>query len=422
MKTLAVILLSVALNVALLYLNARIAFSPPPPKAAAPIVNRVVTNTVWRLQRAAAPAPPPATNPPPTISFHWSQIEAPEYPAYIANLRKFGCPERTVQNIIIADVSKSFETRAVDLAAADPDPFWSSGSTLLTRQRERTARQRALDQERLQLLGQLLGLDPFTDPRLTNRDGHELLGGHRLQSACFCSHLTPAKRAALEQLLVSHQSRNDFFQTSSRAAGFGNDAELARRLSEDTDAELRKLLTPDERAEIAARMIAPELRHAGVNLTAAELRSLALIQSRNTKFFAFDPDPVDPAGPPASSEQEIQKLLGPQRFADFQRAQDERFADLLEFTSENGLPKPNAIRAYDIRAAAERAAAEINAEETLTPAEAARLLRELQTTTTAKLKLELSPALAEKYFEEHSSWLQNLSRPQRKNSPKPAAP
>src|SRR5580765_6134617 len=37
--------------------------------------------------------------------FTWSEIESPEYRTYIANLRRAGCPEKTIRDIIVADVN-----------------------------------------------------------------------------------------------------------------------------------------------------------------------------------------------------------------------------------------------------------------------------------------------------------------------------
>src|SRR6266481_4686092 len=36
----------------------------------------------------------------------WSNIESTNYQTYIANLRGIGCPEETVRDIIITDISK----------------------------------------------------------------------------------------------------------------------------------------------------------------------------------------------------------------------------------------------------------------------------------------------------------------------------
>lgn len=415
MKTLGVILLSVGLNVALLYLNVRVFLSPPPPELAAPMVTRVVTNTVWRVARGGGSAPSVITNPPPRIPFHWSQIEAPEYPTYIANLRKFDCPERTIQNIIIADVSKTYEARAADLESTDGERFWVSGSTLLNRQRERLARQRVIEEERLRLLQQLLGIDPFADPRATGR-GRELVDGDSMERLLFYSHLAPAKRDAAERLVQRSQAQGEFLQGAARRAGFGHDEETARRQREARDTELAKLLTPEELTELRNRVAALELKYAGLELTAAELRGLAQIHARASgRISVFDQLERAPAA--ETFERDVQALLGAQRWPDYLRAQESGFEKLLEFTGENGLPKLSAKRAFDVRAAAERAAAAINGNEELAPEDATRLLRDLQTATAGKLKLELGTTLAEKYFEQDSAWLKDLARPRPQKTP-----
>lgn len=340
--------------------------------------------------------------------------------AYIANLRKFDCPERTIQNIIVADVSKTYETRAAELESTDDDPFWVSGSTLLNRQRERLARQRALEEERLRLLQQLLAIDPFADPRVTGR-GSELMDGHSLERLLFYSHLAPAKRNAAERLMTRSQTQGEFLQGAARRAGFGHDEETARRQREARDAELAKLLTPDRLTELRNRVAALELKYAGLELTAAELRGLAQIHARASgRVSVFDQLERAPAA--ETFERDVQALLGAQRWPDYLRAQESGFEKLLEFTGENGLPKLSAKRAFDVRAAAEKAAAAINADETLAREDAARLLRELQTATAGKLKLELGTTLAEKYFAQDSAWLRDLARPRPKQTPPPESP
>src|SRR4029077_16837798 len=48
--------------------------------------------------------------------FSWTQVESPDYPPYIANLREIDCPEQTIRDIIIADVNALFAKRI----ATDP--------------------------------------------------------------------------------------------------------------------------------------------------------------------------------------------------------------------------------------------------------------------------------------------------------------
>jgi hypothetical protein len=50
--------------------------------------------------------------------FRWSQIEAADYPSYIANLRAIGCPEQTIRDIITADVDSLYAARRRPLEQA----------------------------------------------------------------------------------------------------------------------------------------------------------------------------------------------------------------------------------------------------------------------------------------------------------------
>src|SRR5262249_25055911 len=66
----------------------------------------------WDKQHSSSttPATFPARQPvsaaarPFWVSFQWSQLESEDYPTYIANLRAIGCPERTIRDIVAADL------------------------------------------------------------------------------------------------------------------------------------------------------------------------------------------------------------------------------------------------------------------------------------------------------------------------------
>jgi len=49
------------------------------------------------------------------VPFQWSQVEADDYPSYISKLRSIGCPERTIREIIAADVADSYDQKIQDL-------------------------------------------------------------------------------------------------------------------------------------------------------------------------------------------------------------------------------------------------------------------------------------------------------------------
>jgi hypothetical protein len=47
--------------------------------------------------------------------FNWRELESSDYAAYIANLRRVGCPDRTVREIITADVADLYAQKRQEL-------------------------------------------------------------------------------------------------------------------------------------------------------------------------------------------------------------------------------------------------------------------------------------------------------------------
>ena len=93
------------------------------------LLNLIFLGTgLWSLTRQPATAPAPAVLPPtaltpaPAAPFRWSQLEAGDYPTYIANLRAIGCPEETIRDLITADVASQYEEKRRQLMAAGPHP------------------------------------------------------------------------------------------------------------------------------------------------------------------------------------------------------------------------------------------------------------------------------------------------------------
>jgi hypothetical protein len=54
-------------------------------------------------------------------SFRWSQLESSDYRVYVANLRLIGCPERTLRDIIEADVESLYSARRRELHSPEND-------------------------------------------------------------------------------------------------------------------------------------------------------------------------------------------------------------------------------------------------------------------------------------------------------------
>jgi hypothetical protein len=93
-------------------------------------------------------------------SFTWSQVESQDLQRYIANLRRIGCPERTIGDIIRARVFAMFQAK-VD-ALLDPlARYWNTAAEM----KALDAQIKAIRQERDKLLADLHLEDSTFDPR-----------------------------------------------------------------------------------------------------------------------------------------------------------------------------------------------------------------------------------------------------------------
>src|SRR5712691_12520515 len=157
-----VLALSVVLNVALAVTAARIwekhSLRPPRAVASAEVPSQHEYRTI-----APAFQPDPITN-----RFDWRMIESSDYEKYVANLRAIGCPERTVRDIIVAEVQKTFGAKS---AAVPLDvKFWSCGPERQAAERSREERRSELRAESRAILERLLGVDYGTQVGERNHD------------------------------------------------------------------------------------------------------------------------------------------------------------------------------------------------------------------------------------------------------------
>jgi hypothetical protein len=98
------------------------------PKAKAPLLEAAATRAAVAepfALRASQPHDPPSSRPDTAHRFDWRELEAPDYPTYIANLRAINCPEQTVRDIITADVASLFALKREGLAPKDTRSRWS---------------------------------------------------------------------------------------------------------------------------------------------------------------------------------------------------------------------------------------------------------------------------------------------------------
>ena len=102
---------------------------------------------------------PPASSASTPPALDWRQVEAPDYPTYMRNLRAIGVPEQTVRDIVTADLLKAFQpTRVEALAEVRGEfRFWEAAVDDPDARSELRRRQNELDRELGGALDELFG-------------------------------------------------------------------------------------------------------------------------------------------------------------------------------------------------------------------------------------------------------------------------
>jgi hypothetical protein len=185
--------------------------------------------------------------------FQWSQVESSDYRTYIANLRRIGCPEQTIRELIMADVDDDYSARRERLRRdLGGDDSFASRSSLETGLQK-------LRNEEAEVVRALLGANP--DRVLTSEDSASpnsgsvasaaaaFLARHRLQQEADKAPALPVAFQKLDldavtldadQLRVIEASRQSFLQDIGGTNQDPNDpAYLKRWLSAQRDNDER---------------------------------------------------------------------------------------------------------------------------------------------------------------------------------------
>lgn len=260
-----------------------------------------------------------------TEAVDWSRFSTGDWPRFRDELVACGCPRPTVRHILVPLVNRHFSQRLQAAAAEVSAHFWEVFCPPARQRKEVWEKQfEALDSERKAVLAQL-----FPGNWTESAEPPTQLPDTRL------NFLPPGladqvQAAETNEDALIDEARNT--QTEPRLR-----EELIQQARAAFEAELTRLLSPEELAEWRARNSnradwAKSME--GVELTPTELAEIARLKDTDRAR----------GNPPATSaeekEAEIKKLLGPERFADFERAQDGTYHQLLSLSRRSGLGEP----------------------------------------------------------------------------------
>jgi hypothetical protein len=262
--------------------------------------NATTKTRALAAQSKAAPEFPPqfvATHQ--ATPFDWRQVESPDYKEYIANLRAIGCPEKTIKEIVTADVKDLFAARRAAITRTNHYEYWRA--TPVNRSEEQRQQLQELSIQQSEVL-KALGIELSAADLFAFHYGGVIATERELQ----LEFLPKPKRQSLNDLLLG--------MAKQRLAA-GDDQRKLRDLDEQTQSEIKTLLTPDEFRDYELRTSLPASQLRGV------LKEMEPTEQEFRTIFDYwialnarQPGSTEYREAQQSSEAALRSLLGPSRF------------------------------------------------------------------------------------------------------------
>ena len=306
--------------------------------------------------------------------FSWREVESPDYPTYITNLRQIGCPEQTIRDIIIADINALYAMkRATNLVTSEQQWWRSDPDPAVVRASAEKAK--VLEDERHSLLTKLLSPswesgDMASLPR-PSRPG-VVLDGPVLGA------ISSESKQAIQDISVRSQERLQTYVDEQQRTGDPLDPVELARLREQTRSELQHVLSPSQLEEFLLRYSQNannwrtefgQLRY--FNATPDEFRAVfratdTIDQQIQLLADATDANSVTQRKTLEEQRENTLKLaLGSKRYEEYQLLQDPVYRDAVAQAQQAGTPE--AVRTiYEINLATASEQNRIQADTNLT--------------------------------------------------------
>jgi len=414
---LTLFVLSVAINIAFASLLVRSHWSPSaranqPPMAASPAAS---PSSAGPSGRAVAESP--ATSAPAPPAFSWSQLESEDYAEYIRRLRAFGVPERTIRDLLLADVEKMYRPKLAALRAKSPanTNFWEQrnrfgpSANLPKEQREQM---NALQKEQRELVKTLLGKNVYA--QMSSESGYpdwtERMFGP----------ITGVQRDRVSEMQERfQQARSEIYERADGMFDMETQNEvkvLQRKFRED----LATVLTPEQVEEYQLRSsdTANQLRVQLGSFEPNEQEFRAIFTYKQALEDLNPPRMPDDATPSLSSDQirkrpEQQKdleegladALGPDRLKEFKMMEQSEWRNLYE----SGVSREDILKVVDIKAQAEDAARKLRSDNGFSSDQRTQALQALRAETEKTLTDIIGDRRVKSYASRGGFWLQNIA-------------
>lgn len=341
------VLLNVALAVGLAWPGVHRAFSGGQEREQ----SRADRDSPARVDAARTPANPRQSQP--RQRSVWSRLESTNLTEFAANLRRVGCPDETVCDILRPVIERDYAVRQEQ--ARFTGDFWATGDRRRQLRRRSIDQRAALTEERDRLLSEMVcgPREPKDFDNPTSRLMIELLTGF----------LGRDRQNGLLTLITEAEARRQGWQERIDGVPLPEDLAAIHRERDAFAARLERLLPGADREELELRIVAMVKheamgrgdRMASLDLTADELREFCRI-GRDGETSPLDElmqfskllDDAPAKRGEAETAARLRALLGDGRFADWQRQNDPAFQHAEQFDKDFKQPAGTASQVHQV--------------------------------------------------------------------------
>lgn len=426
MKRRIVLLLSVGLNAALLLVCWQLwTLSKPLPSSLATLPARLA-----RLPdppSVVEPESPVTNNPVAPAGVHWSELASTDLFTYRDNLRAVGCPEATVRDILESELDEWLIERRRSIVDSIETRFWDRaaerGEAAFDEEKEQLIE---LLTERTELLNAVLG-EPKSDS--SRGDGLRRMA-FALRHEGLPADLYSQVLALAEQRWEAEREWRNAVESREDSEMTPDDLAFREQLHAEHDAKRSALLGDwvDELALRNSRHAHWHLHVPGFEPTEAEWRAVTmagleldavqgqdkLVESLLRERYGLTPERSAEeleaiAEARARYEASLRSTLGPERYAEYERAGDGDYRQTRLVTQRLGLDDDVAVQAWEIQRAAQTAANQLRAADGMDDARRQAALHDINAETVRVLRLALGDGGYDAYRRYAGAWLQALS-------------
>jgi hypothetical protein len=369
----------------------------------------VTSPAVTQIRYEHTPISPPIELGAITNRFQWRMIESRNYEEYVRNLRAVGCPEKTVRDIIVAEVRKTYSARSASVPLATS--FWSCGPERQAAERRRVQNQRDLDQESQTLLRHLLGSDL---PAESQEEAEDLV-----EQAILRFLAGPLPDAVFEKVHLVLKQMSDIEQRSNDIL-LPSEKQQLWNLRQQSLASLQRFLSSAQYDELTRRFAASQLvdhEFRDFQVSGSELREIAGLYAGiyglplEAVAFSGNDEEGHTVEQKALFENSLLGFLGETRFAEYKRETDSEFQNIKAFIEQQSLSPEVAIKIYESKTLFDEHSRHLKQAGILSASEIENELQQAQRSMRSAVQQLLGGKSFELYVRQQGGWVTNSTRP-----------